>query len=131
MAKTNHQSIKIVGRVTYGNGLGQRLGFPTANIEPSHPYSEIEDGVWAGFAEIEGVVYESVINIGYSPSVVENGTRRVEAHIIGFEGNLYNKNVAIYLIHHLRKERKFASREELVAQIERDRDETLRLLSIK
>lgn len=131
MTKTNRQNIKIVGRVTYGNGLGQKLGFPTANIEPSHPLPKVADGVWAGFAEVEGKPYESVINIGYSPSVVENGARRIEAHIVGFEGNLYGQEITLYLVYHLREERKFGSREELVAQIERDRNKALDLLSIK
>ena len=114
--------------MTYGNGLGQRLGFPTANIEPSHPLPKVEDGVWAGFAEVEGKGYESVINIGYSPSVVENGDRRIEAHIMGFEGDIYGKEITLTLVYHLREERKFGSREELVAQIERDRNKALDLL---
>lgn len=131
MAKTNRQNIKIVGRVTYGNGLGQKLGFPTANIEPSADLPLVEDGVWAGFTVVDGMTYESVINIGYSPSVVENGARRIEAHIVGFEGDLYGKEIAIHLVYHLRGERKFDSCEKLVAQIEHDRNEAIDLLSIK
>lgn len=130
MAKTNRQNIKIVGRVTYGNGLGQRLGFPTANIAPSCEHSEMADGVWAGYAEVDGVSYKSVINIGYSPSVVENGERRIEAHIVGYEGNLYGREITLSLVYHLREERKFDSREALVAQIEHDRNEALELLSM-
>ena len=129
MTKTNHQSIKIVGRVTYGNGLGQKLGFPTANVEPSEPMPEVADGVWAGIAEVEGGRYKSVINIGYSPSVVECGERRIEAHIVGFEGDIYGKMVTLILLHHLREERKFASRDALVEQIRHDRDEAIALLN--
>ncbi len=128
MAKTNRQNIKIVGRVTYGNGLGQRLGFPTANVEPSEVVPDLADGVWAGVAEVKGRAYKSVINIGYSPSVVERGERRIEAHIMGFEGDLYHSEVSLTLLYHLRQERKFASREELVAQIRHDRDEAIALL---
>ncbi len=117
--------------MTYGNGLGQRLGFPTANILPSAPLSNVEDGVWAGYAEIDGKEYGCVANIGFSPSVVEGGSRRIEAHIMGFVGDLYNRKIAITLHYHLREERKFSSREELVAQISHDRDQALALLTKK
>lgn len=91
----------------------------------------MEDGVWAGVCEIGGSRYRSVINIGYSPSVVEGGARRIEAHIIGFEGDLYNREIALTLLYHLRPERKFPSRGELIAQIARDREEAIALLSEK
>lgn len=117
--------------MTYGNGLGQRLGFPTANLAPSEPLAKVEDGVWAGRAEVDGKVYDCVVNIGFSPSVVEGGSRRIEAHIMGFEGNLYNRKITITLHYHLREERKFSSREELVAQISHDRDQALLLLTGK
>lgn len=119
--KTNHQTIKIVGNVTYGNGLGRELGFPTANIEPQAPLVGIAEGVWAGYATIQGKEFMAVVNIGHSPSVVEGGRLRVEAHIIGFEGDLYDKELQLSLLHHLRPEHKFPSREALVEQITRDK----------
>lgn len=115
--------------MTYGNGLGKGFGFPTANIVPSEESAEVADGVWAGVAEIGGTEYRSVINIGYSPSVVERGARRIEAHIIGFEGDLYGKVITIHLLYHLRPERKFPSRGELIEQIGRDREHAIELLS--
>ena len=89
---------------------------------------EVADGVWAGFAEVGGTTYKSVINIGYSPSVVERGERRIEAHIVDFEGDLYGKTVTLNLLYHLREERKFASREALVERIRHDCDEAIALL---
>lgn len=126
--KTNSQNIKIVGRVTYGNGLGQHLGFPTANISPEEPLADVADGVWAGSVVIDGRHYVAVVNIGYSPSVVEQGAHRIEAHIVGFEGNLYGATLTLTLHYHLRPERKFPSREALVEQIARDRDEAVKML---
>ena len=117
--------------MTYGNGLGQKLGFPTANLLPSEPLANVEDGVWAGCAEVDDKEYGCVVNIGFSPSVVEGGSRRIEAHIMGFEGDLYNREITITLHYHLREERKFSSREELVEQITRDRDQALALLTEK
>ncbi len=115
--------------MTYGNGLGKGFGFPTANIVPQHSLPSMEDGVWAGVCEVDGEHYQSVINIGYSPSVVEGGARRIEAHIIGFEGDLYGKEITLCLLHHLRPERKFPSREELIAQIRLDKERALALIS--
>lgn len=115
--------------MTYGNGLGKGFGFPTANIVPQHALPSVEDGVWAGVVEIGGKEYQSVINIGYSPSVVAQGARRIEAHIIGFEGDLYGRDITLRLLYHLRSERKFPSREELIEQIGRDREHAIELLS--
>ncbi len=126
--KTNPQSIKIVGRVTYGNGLGRLLGFPTANIDPCEPLVGVSDGVWAGSVRVAEREYVAVVNVGYSPSVVEGGAHRVEAHIVGFEGDLYGATLTLNLCHHLRSERRFASREALVEQIGRDRDEAVALM---
>ena len=127
--KTNTQNIKLVGKVTYGNGLGRHLGFPTANVEPSTAVPHLEDGVWAGYAIVEGHRYPTVVNVGFSPSVVEHGGRRIEAHIVGFEGDLYGREVALELHYHLRPERKFPSREALVEQIAADKEEALRRLT--
>lgn len=127
--KTNLQTIKIVGKVTYGNGLGHRLGYPTANIEPQAPLTGVAEGVWAGYATVDGEDFWAVVNIGRSPSVVEGGRLRVEAHIIGFEGDLYNKELCLKLLHHLRTEQKFPSKEALVEQIARDKARTIEILT--
>jgi riboflavin kinase/FMN adenylyltransferase len=71
----------------------------------------------------------AVVNIGRSPSVVENGERRVEAHLVDFEGDIYNQEITLRLLFHLREERKFPSREALVEQIARDKQEAVALLT--
>lgn len=124
--KTKAHNIKIVAPVTYGNGLGGKLGFPTANL--SSAPDDIREGVWAAIAQVAGRSYKAVVNVGYSPSVIENGQRRVEVHIVDFEGNLYEQEVGVELRHYLREERKFASREALIEQIGRDREEAIRIL---
>jgi riboflavin kinase/FMN adenylyltransferase len=127
--KTNNQTIKIVGRVTSGNALGHLLGFPTANLKPTVELAQVADGVWAAWASVEGRDYMAVVNIGCSPSVVENGERRVEAHLVDFEGDIYNQEITLRLLFHLREERKFPSREALVEQIARDKQEAIALLT--
>ena len=126
--KTKHQNIKIVGRVTYGNGLGQRFGFPTANLTPTEEMEGVVDGVWAAMAEVEGRLWHAVVNVGFSPSVVAAGGRRIEAHIMGYDGDLYGKTISLTLRHYIREERKFPTREALIEQIGRDRDRAEELL---
>ena len=126
--KTKHQNIKIVGTVTYGNGLGQRFGFPTANLTPLGELEGVVDGVWAAIAEVDGRLWHSVVNIGFSPSVITAGARRVEAHIVGYSGDLYGKTITLTLRHYLREERKFPTREALIEQIAHDRDRAEELL---
>lgn len=117
-----YQPMEIIkGCVVRGNGLGHGFGFPTANIEPLvEPTSP--DGVYMAEIVVDDVRHGAVVNIGRSPSVVFAGRRRVEAHILDFRGDIYGRRVELHLLKFLRSERKFSSREELVAQIAADRD---------
>ena len=119
--KSNPLNIKIIGRVIYGNGLGHRIGFPTANLSAEDcDLGSVANGVYASRATVGGVCYPSIVNIGYSPSVVEGGCRRVEVHIIGFDADIYGQTIAVELVEFLRPECKFPSREALVDQIRKD-----------
>lgn len=127
--KTKLHNIKIVGRVTYGNGLGHRIGFPTANIEPTSSMEGVSDGVWAGYASVCGQSYIAVVNIGYRPSVTDKGSHRIEAHLVDFDHNIYGADISLQLLHHIRAEQKFPSLEALAQQIALDKEQTLRLLN--
>ena len=119
--KSNPLNIKIIGRVIYGNGLGHRIGFPTANLSAEDcDLGSVANGVYASRATVGGVCYPSIVNIGFSPSVVEGGCRRVEVHIIGFDADIYGQTIAVELVEFLRTECKFPSREALVDQIRKD-----------
>lgn len=118
--KTKHLNIKLVGEVTYGNGLGRTFGFPTANLLSSEQTEGVECGVYAAQATVDGERHLAVVNIGRSPSVVENGVVRVEAHLLDFDGDLYGHTIEVELLHFIRSERKFASQEALREQIRHD-----------
>ncbi|MBQ1213431.1 MAG: riboflavin kinase [Tidjanibacter sp.] len=119
--KSNPLNIKIIGQVIYGNGLGHRIGFPTANLSAEDcDLGSVANGVYASRATVGGVCYPSIVNIGFSPSVVEGGCRRVEVHIIGFDADIYGQTIAVELVEFLRPECKFPSREALVDQIRKD-----------
>jgi riboflavin kinase/FMN adenylyltransferase len=128
------RNYSIQGVVEKGDARGRMLGFPTANIRPVVDfYPKI--GVYACRATVVGdktqTVHKAVTNIGLNRTFVEgeNHPIKVEAHLLGFSGDLYGKTMKLELIRYLREEKKFAGIEELKAQIARDADEAKRILS--
>lgn len=115
----------LTGRVVHGRQLGRRLGFPTANVEVA-PWRRLpQPGVYA--ARCGG--YPAMVNIGRRPTVdAPEAPVWVEAHIIGLpEGtNLYGREVTLEFTRRLRGERRFASVEELAAQLRADRENVLK-----
>ena len=115
----------IEGVVKHGRRLGRELGFPTANLAvPADIVAA--DGVYRSRAEVAGKTYDAMSNLGRNPSVggVE---RRLETHIFGFSGELYGRLLRVELLEKIRDERKFATVEELRAQIEKDKEYILKL----
>ncbi len=97
------------------------MGFPTANLSAEEcDLSAVANGVYAGFAVVGGVRHCAIVNIGFSPSVVEGGARRIEAHILDFDADLYGQLIEVELVQFIRPEQKFPSRKALTEQIGRD-----------
>ena len=110
---------ELDGMVVAGDARGDTLGFPTANLR-LHPLLLVPAyGIYAGAA----LDHRAAISIGTNPHY-EGTERRVEAHLLDFEGDLYGKRLVVQLWRRLRDEAQFESEEELVAQIARDVDET-------
>ena len=114
----------IKGRVLHGRADGRKLGFPTANIEIGEGKIVPRLGVYRTAVAIDGRIYSAVTNIGRCPTFMGESTR-LEAHLIGFDGNLYDKEIKVYILGFLRDERKFGSLDELKAQINLDRERTI------
>ena len=109
------------GHVVHGAALGRRLGFPTANIELDEPMQLLPlNGVYEVTATLEGKQYKGVLNVGTKPTVTGEGHRTVELYIIDFEDNIYGCNIEVSFVRRLREERRFASLDELKAQIAKD-----------
>jgi riboflavin kinase/FMN adenylyltransferase len=109
------QPYVISGTVIEGKKLGRTIGFPTANIRPGDQQLP-KDGVWA--VTVDGEL-KGIANLGMRPTV--DGTERLlEVHLFDFSGDLYGKELRIRFGRFIREERKFASVEELKAQIARD-----------
>lgn len=110
----------IEGVVVAGHQLGRRIGFPTANVEARGRMLPAT-GVYAADVEVDGRVYRSIVNIGRRPTVDADGAPVwVEAHLIGYSGDLYGRRLRVELLRRLRDERRFGSVEELAAQLRAD-----------
>lgn len=109
------------GTVVNGEKRGRTIGFPTANVELSEHFVLPVKGVYAVRAEIGDSFYSGVMNIGVKPTFHDKGMKTtIEVHLLDFSGDIYNQEMTIYLVDYLRSEQKFASVEELIAQISRD-----------
>lgn len=111
----------IHGTVIHGRHLGSTLGFPTANIQPPPEKHLPRFGVYVSNVLVDGKTYRGVTNIGCKPTVGKESRAGVETFIFDLEEDLYGKNIEVQLLNFERPKQKFASIEELRAQIERDK----------
>ncbi len=109
---------KVSGPVVRGAGRGRKLGYPTANVQFTQELVPLP-GIYVVDAEAGGKVWRGVANIGFSPTFGEN-CLGLEAHLFGFEGDLYGKEMTVWFRDRIRDERKFQSVDELVRQIDKD-----------
>jgi riboflavin kinase/FMN adenylyltransferase len=110
----------ISGTVVTGDKIGQKIGFPTANLDTSGLVLP-PNGVYVARVTIKKQTYRVALNIGIRPTIA-TGKRelRIEAHILDFKGDLYGETLDVEMGAKLRDERQFGSKEELQAQIGRD-----------
>jgi riboflavin kinase/FMN adenylyltransferase len=113
---------ELTGEVVRGAGRGRGLGIPTANVRPEGELLP-RTGIYAGRARLVDGSLErpAAVSIGTNPTFVP-GAREitVEAYLLDFDGDLYGKRLRLELLARLREERRFASADELVAQIHQD-----------
>jgi riboflavin kinase/FMN adenylyltransferase len=109
---------RLHGMVGSGQRRGQKLGFPTANLERMNQLVPGE-GVYAVRVPHEGHIWPGAANIGPNPTFAENA-RKVEIHLIGFQGDLYEKPLAVDFVERLRDTKPFQSVAELIEQLRRD-----------
>ena len=112
----------VEGGVVDGVQVGRKMGFPTANIEPSYALKLIPaPGVYAVKVRVEGTDewLSGMMNIGTRPTFGENKLS-LEVHILHFSGNLYGRTLAVSFVKRLRAERRFSSPSALRNQLIRD-----------
>ena len=106
----------VSGEVYAGHGRGKQLGFPTANIAYPENKVLVAPGVYGVEAEIDGTVYKGVANCGPRPTFGED-SYTLEVYFEGLSEDLYGKTVTVRFLNYIRGIRKFATAEELAAQI--------------
>lgn len=127
----------LAGTVVTGEQVGRRLGFPTANILPEDDTQLIPaPGVYAVNVDQSeaGRRLEGMMNIGMRPTF-DGHKMTLEVHVFDFDGDLYDKRIAVSFVSRLRGERKFRNGGELAAQLAEDeaaaKAELLRMKSEK
>jgi len=119
---------RLSGTVVHGDGRGRTIGFPTANIDVWEEQVLPQNGVYAGWAHLNGETFMAVSNIGNRPTF-NGGVVTVEAHLLDFDRDIYGERLAFDVVAFLRPELKFNGVEALVAQIRQDAIEGRALLS--
>jgi riboflavin kinase / FMN adenylyltransferase len=118
----------LSAQVGQGERRGRLLGVPTINLTDVPPQKLLPpDGVYAVRVEWRGGRTGGMMNQGPRPTF-EDGRRILEAHLFGFEGDLYGEWVRIEWVERLRDVKRFASVEHLQQQLERDRSRALAVL---
>lgn len=112
---------EIVGKVAHGFRNGHLLGFPTLNLKSLISYCLPRFGVYCGFAYVDGIPHPAVINVGVHPTVDQIASPSIEAHLLDFEEEAYEKTLYLDFRHFERCEKKFASLEELSNQLLQDK----------
>ena len=110
------------GEVVVGDKRGRTIGFPTANVVPDADAVVPARGVYAGFVRIGKEEYAACTNVGVAPTF-GRAESRVEAYLLGFEGDLYGSVVDVSFVGRIREERRFSGIDELTGQIRRDVEE--------
>lgn len=122
-------SYYLSGKVVAGEGRGKEIEFPTANIELNARHRLIpKRGVYAVQVNLNGDIYDGVMNIGVRPTFEE--TRELyEVHILDFKGDIYKQKITVNFIERIRSEKRFSSVLELKNQIANDVSITRNILS--
>jgi riboflavin kinase/FMN adenylyltransferase len=113
----------VEGTVVSGDRRGRELGFPTANIVPDDRLAIPGHGVYAAFAN--GA--PAAVNVGVRPTFDTGRGLLIETYLIGREEDLYGSNLRVAFVERLRGERRFASVEDLIAQMRIDVEDAERV----
>ena len=110
----------ISGRVVHGDGMGKKIGYPTANIQLKHNRPPLY-GIFVVRVHAEGLgVLQGVASLGVRPTVRNDDKPVLEAHLFEFALQIYGKHLRVEFLHKLRDEEKFPDVEALTRQIALD-----------
>ncbi|MDA8227134.1 MAG: bifunctional riboflavin kinase/FAD synthetase [Desulfitobacterium hafniense] len=119
----------LSGAVIKGEQRGRVLGFPTANINPSEEILIPKRGVYAVQVSRGANSYFGMMNIGMKPTFHNFYVRTIEVHLFDFNEKIYGEKLLIRIVERLRDEKKFNDIKELRAQLEKDAQDSLKVLT--
>lgn len=123
------RNYSFTGEVVKGAMRGRKLGFPTANIKIDNPYKLIPaNGIYIVKTIVSGTQYYGLMNIGLRPTFADTTEQLIEVYLLDFDGDIYGQSATVSLIRRLRDEKKFASVDDLVRQMEVDKIEAIEYL---
>jgi riboflavin kinase/FMN adenylyltransferase len=120
-------SYGLTGKVIRGDGRGATIGYPTANIQPVSPRKLVPGrGVYLVGVELQRKQMFGMMNIGVRPTLTDGSLQAIEVHVFGLEHEIYGSELRITFLRKLREEQQFSSLNELVTQLHRDKEESLK-----
>jgi riboflavin kinase/FMN adenylyltransferase len=118
------------GVVVAGDKRGRLLGFPTANARLDDNDKLLPGlGIYAAEVIVENQKYEGLLSIGKRPTFYANGEIVTEVYIYNFDKNIYNEKIEISVLEKIRKEEKFSSSGDLIAQMNKDKDAGMKIFN--
>ena len=121
----------FTGKVIEGDKRGRELGYPTANILLDDADKLLPGlGIYAACVIIDNEKFPGLLSIGKRPTFYDNGEIIPEVYIYDFERNIYNKKIAVAVIDKIRDEEKFSSPEDLINQMNKDKEAGIRIFGL-
>lgn len=118
------------GTVVRGFHIGRELGFPTANLKPDEEKLIPAHGAYAVWAVLSnGERHGAMLNIGNRPTIGNGEAVSIEVNIFDYDGDLYGQRLTLEFVSRLREEQRFATREELSAQLAADETSARKILN--
>lgn len=118
----------IKAKVIHGQGKGAEMGFATANQQISQLEKLPEIGVYASKVKIDDKQYIGITNVGTRPTVDDAAKITIETHVLDYSGDLYGKIIEVDLVCRIRDIKKFANTQQLLKQINDDKETARELL---
>ncbi|MDP3358159.1 MAG: bifunctional riboflavin kinase/FAD synthetase [Lutibacter sp.] len=119
----------LTGEIVKGKNLGEKIGFPTANLFIEETYKLLpKTGSYIVKSELENETVYGMMNIGYNPTV-KGKKQTIEIHFFNFNKDLYGKKIQIDVLKFLRDEQKFESVDDLKNQLEIDKQKSLEIIN--
>ena len=117
------RNYSIVGLVVHGRGNGDKIGFPTANLDLDYPYVLPKIGVYMGYVNLLNSTYKAIICVSTHPTIMELNKPMIEVHLLYYKGDLYGREIEVEFVSYMRDVIKFENIEDLREQLVKDRDE--------